>query len=79
MWAFLSARLRLWLLAAVAAPVLSWLLGAIGDRLEARSGPTSASRTLKSGRDWLRRRARGPLAGHDHTHRSARSSEHWPG
>lgn len=62
MWAFLSARLRLWLLLAVGAPVLSWLLGAIGDRLEARSGPTSTSRALKKGRDWLRRRARGPLS-----------------
>lgn len=62
MWAFLSARLRLWLLLAVGAPVLSWLLGAIGDRLEARSGPTTTSRTLKKSRDWLRRRTRGPLA-----------------
>lgn len=62
MWAFLSARLRLWLLFAIGAPVLSWLLGALGDRLEARGGPTSTSRALKKGRDWLRRRTRGPLA-----------------
>jgi hypothetical protein len=62
MWAFLSARLRLWLLLAIGAPVLSWLLGTLGDRLEARSGPTRTSRVLKQGRDWLRRRARGPLA-----------------
>jgi hypothetical protein len=62
MWAFLSARLRFWFLLAVGAPVLSWLLGAVGDRLEARSGPTSTSRALKQGRDWLRRHARGPLA-----------------
>ena len=63
MWVFLTARLRLWLLLAVGAPMLSWLLGAIGDRLEARSGPTSASRILKTSRDWLHRRARGPLSG----------------
>lgn len=62
MWVFLSSRLRLWLLFAVGAPALSWLLGKIGDRLEARSGPTGASRMLKSGRSWLQRRARGPLA-----------------
>lgn len=62
MWAFLSARLRLWLLLAIGAPILSWLLGALGDRLEARSGPTPTSRALKRGRDWLHRRARGPLA-----------------
>jgi hypothetical protein len=66
MWALLSARLRLWLLLAVGVPVLSWLLGALGDRLEARNGPTTASRALKNGRDWLRRRARGPLAGDHH-------------
>jgi len=64
MWAFLSARLRLWLLLAIGAPILSWLLGALGDRLEARSGPTTISRTLKKGRDWLHRRSRGPLARH---------------
>jgi hypothetical protein len=46
MWASLSARLRLWLLLAIGAPVLTWLLGAIGHRLEARSGPTSTSRAL---------------------------------
>lgn len=62
MWAFLSARLRLWLLLAIGAPVLSWLLGVLGDRLEARSGPTTTSQTLKKGRDWLHRRSRGPLA-----------------
>ncbi len=65
MWAFLSARLRLWLLLAVGAPALSWLLGTIGDRLEARNGPTGTSRALQTGRDWLRRRSRGPLAGGD--------------
>jgi hypothetical protein len=69
MWALLSARLRLWLLLAVGVPVLSWLLGALGDRLEARNGPTNASRALKKGRDWLRRRARGPLAGDHHNPR----------
>lgn len=62
MWAFFSARLRLWLLLAIAAPALSWLLGKVGDRLEARNGPTTSSRRLRKGRDWLRHRAKGPLA-----------------
>jgi hypothetical protein len=68
MWALLSARLRLWLLRAVGVPILGWLLGALGDRIEARHGPTTTSRALKNGRDWLRRRARDPLAG-DHRDR----------
>lgn len=47
MWAFLSARLRLWLLLAVGAPALSWLLGTIGDRLETRHGPTAKARSAR--------------------------------
>lgn len=73
MWALLSRRMRLWLLLAVGAPVLGWLLGAIGDRLEARNGPTRTSRTLKKGRDWLRRRTRAhspPTTGNSHTRSS---------
>jgi hypothetical protein len=62
MWAFFSARLRMWLLLAVGAPVLGWLLGKIGDIVEARRGPSGLSRGLQKGRSWLRRRSRGPLA-----------------
>jgi hypothetical protein len=62
MWAFLSARLRMWLIMAVAAPLVGWLLGRLGDLIEARRGPTALSRVLKSGRNWLRGRSRGPLA-----------------
>ncbi|NMH98588.1 hypothetical protein [Pseudonocardia acidicola] len=62
MWAFFSARLRMWLLLAIGAPLLGWLLGRIGDAIEARRGPTAVSRGLQTGRRWLRRRARGPLA-----------------
>lgn len=68
MWALFSRRIRLWLLLAVGAPVLSWLLGTIGDRIEARNGPTGSSRALKTGRDWLHRRTRGPLAQHGDGH-----------
>lgn len=65
MWAFFSRRLRMWLFFALGAPVLSWLLGQVGDRLEARNGVTTSSRALQKGRDWLRRRSRGPLAHRD--------------
>jgi hypothetical protein len=62
MWVFLTRRLRLWLFFVLGAPVLGWVLGKIGNRLEARKGPTRASRTLQQGRHWLQRRSRGPLA-----------------
>jgi hypothetical protein len=62
MWAFFSARFRMWLMLAIAAPLLGWLLGRIGDLIEARRGPNGLSRVLQQGRDFLRRRSRGPLA-----------------
>ena len=62
MLVFLSKRLRLWLLLAVCAPLLAWLLGAIGERLEQRRGPTRLTRALCGAGGWLGRRARGPLA-----------------
>jgi hypothetical protein len=62
MWAFLSARLRMWLILAIGAPLLAWLLGRIGDLIEHRRGPNPTSRVLQRGRGWLRRNARGPLA-----------------
>lgn len=62
MWAFLSARLRMWLILAVAAPLVGWLLGKAGDAIEARRGPSTLTRVLQQGRVWLRRRSTGPLA-----------------
>lgn len=62
MWAFLSARLRMWLIVAVMVPMLGWLLGRIGDVIEARRGPNAASRVLQKGRVWLRGRSQGPLS-----------------
>ena len=62
MWAFLSAKLRMWLLLAVVAPLVGWLLGRIGDAIEARRGPSTLTRVLQTGRDWLGRRTKGPLA-----------------
>jgi hypothetical protein len=62
MWAFLSARLRMWLILAVVAPLVGWLLGKLGDAIEARRGPSTLTRVLQQGRAWLRRRSTGPLA-----------------
>lgn len=59
--AFLSKRLRLWLLLALGVPLLAWLLGVIGDRIEARTGPTRTTRALCKAKEWLSRRATGPL------------------
>lgn len=62
MWAFFSARLRMWLILAIGAPVLGFVLGKLGDLIEARRGPNGLSRALQSGRNWLQRRSKGPLA-----------------
>jgi hypothetical protein len=62
MWAFLSARMRMWLVLAVIAPALAWLLGKLGDAVEASRGPNRLSRGLQWLRGWLGRRSRGPLA-----------------
>jgi hypothetical protein len=62
MWAFLSARLRRWVVLAVVVPLLGWVLGRIGDLIEARRGPNGVSRGLQKGRALLRGRSRGPLS-----------------
>lgn len=61
MWAFLSRRLRLWLLLAVGAPLLAWAAGRIAEALERRRGENGVTRTLRYADGWLRRRTRGPL------------------
>ncbi len=64
MWVFFSRRLRMWLILAIGVPVVAWLLGRIGDVIEARRGPNRASRSLQTVRRWLQNRATGPLARH---------------
>ncbi len=63
MWAFFSRRLRMWLILAVGAPILAWLLGKVGDVVEARRGPNTVSNALKKGSGYLQRRTKGPLGG----------------
>ncbi len=63
MWAFFSRRLRMWLILAVGAPIVAWLLGKVGDVVESRNGPSTVSRNLKKGSSYLQRRTKGPLRG----------------
>lgn len=62
MWAFFSRRLRMWLVLAVGAPVVGFVLGKVGDLIEARRGPNAVSKVLHTGRRWLQRRSKGPFA-----------------
>lgn len=62
MWAFLSRRLRLWLLLAVGAPLLAWAAGRVADTVERRRGENGVTRSLRFADGWLSRRTRGPLA-----------------
>ncbi|MFP5023052.1 hypothetical protein [Pseudonocardia phyllosphaerae] len=65
MWALLSRNLRVWLLLAIGAPILAWLLGKLGDAIEGRRGPNAFSKTLHAGRRFLERRTKGPMRRHD--------------
>jgi len=60
-WMLISRRFRLYLVFALGAPLVAWLLDAVGRRLEARGGPTRASNTLRWAGRKLRGKARGPL------------------
>ncbi len=59
MWLFLTRRLRTWLLLTVAAPLVAKLLQRAGTALQRRNGPTSLSRALCKGGEFLDSRRRG--------------------
>lgn len=46
MWLFITARLRQWIIFAVAVPLATMLVHLVRQRLEARSGPTRLTRAL---------------------------------
>jgi hypothetical protein len=54
MLAFFSARLRRWVLLAVALPVAAWALDRAGTALEQRQGSTRVSRALRGSGGILR-------------------------
>ncbi|GAA2731298.1 hypothetical protein GCM10009867_04560 [Pedococcus aerophilus] len=58
MWVLISRRLRLWVIATIAVPVIGWALGTAGRQLEHRRGQSRASRLLLSGSERLRRHRR---------------------
>ncbi|MEI4272618.1 hypothetical protein TEK04_12880 [Klenkia sp. LSe6-5] len=59
MWLFLTRRLRMWLLLSVGAPLLAKLLQRVGSSLERRTGPTTLSRALCKGGEFIDSRRRG--------------------
>jgi hypothetical protein len=58
MWAFLSARIRRWLLLAVAAPLGAAAAQAVAQRIEGRHGHTRASGGARRVEPLLNRRPR---------------------
>jgi hypothetical protein len=62
MWAFLSRRFRQYLVLAIGAPIVAYLLDGVGRSMEKRRGPTRLTRSMRSGGNALRRYGRGPIA-----------------
>lgn len=62
MWILLSRHLRTWAIFAIAVPLLSRVLGALGRAIERRHGPSALTHVLTWAQRLLARRARGPLA-----------------
>ena len=54
MLAFLSARLRRWILLVVGLPIAAWALDRAGQTLERRRGSSRLSRALRGGSGMLR-------------------------
>ena len=46
MWVFISARLRRWIIFAIAVPVITTVVHLIRQRVEARTGVTKLTRLL---------------------------------
>jgi len=62
MWLFLTARIRQWVIFAIAVPLATTVVHLLRKKLEARSGPTRLTRALTTvenlGRSRSRRRRR---------------------
>ncbi len=46
MWLFITARLRQWVIFAVAVPLATTLVHLVRERIEAKSGPTRLTKAL---------------------------------
>lgn len=58
MWVFISARLRQWVIFAIAVPLLTLLVHLVREALEKRSGETRLTRILGRAEDLGRRKKR---------------------
>jgi hypothetical protein len=54
MWLFLRRRLIMWVVLAIAVPLLDWLLGKVSDELRARKGDSVVTRGLDTARSGIR-------------------------
>jgi hypothetical protein len=54
MWLFLRRRLIMWVVLAIAVPLLDWLLGKVSAELKARKGENAVSRGLDTARSGVR-------------------------
>jgi hypothetical protein len=59
MWVFISARLRSWVIFAIAVPVATAAVHMVRERLEAKSGRTPLVRALSKIENFGMRRVRG--------------------
>ena len=62
MWLFITARLRQWIIFAIAVPIATAVIHLIRTRLEARSGPTRVTKVLGAVEGVGQRRRRDPGA-----------------
>ena len=58
MWLFISARIRQWLILAVALPLATLVVRLVRQAIEKRSGPTRLTRLLSSVESLGQRRRR---------------------
>jgi hypothetical protein len=54
MWLFLRRRLIMWIVLAIAVPLLDWLLGKVADELRVRQGDSAVTRGLDTAQSGLR-------------------------
>jgi len=54
MWLFLRRRLIMWVVLAIAVPLLEWLLGKVSAELRARKGESAVTRGLDTARSGVR-------------------------
>lgn len=58
MWLFITARLRQWIIFAVAVPIATTIVHLIRQRMEAKSGPTRLTKVLGSAEGFGQSRRR---------------------